>query len=114
MMKCRSRWSFAALLVLWFSVLVLAQSTRWEGIITRSNKQKFTLTVRARASTNPSDEKIIHYDSSTQFTSQAHGDKTPKVIDASQIKDGDRVICLGYYNDKGEFQAALISKRPSQ
>lgn len=114
MVKCCIRWSFAALLVLWFSVLVLAQSTRWEGIITRSNKQKFTFTVRARGSTNTSDEKIIHYDNSTQFTNQAHGDKTPKVIDASQIKDGDRVICLGYFNDKGEFQAVLISKRLPQ
>jgi hypothetical protein len=110
MMKRSIRWFFAIVLVLWLSVSVLAQTARWEGIVTRSNKQKFTLTVRARASTS-FDEKIIHYDSTTQFTAQAHGDKTPKVIDASQIKDGDRVICLGYYNDKGEFQAALISKR---
>ena len=35
-------------------------------------------------------------------------------IDANQVRDGDRVICLGFYNEKGEFQAASISKRLSQ
>ena len=33
---------------------------------------------------------------------------------SKQIKDGDRVICLGFYNEKGEFQAVAISKRLSQ
>jgi hypothetical protein len=104
---------FAVVLILWPLVPALAQSTaRWEGIVTRSNKQKSTFTVRARGSTS-FDEKVIHYDSSTQFSYQGHGDKTPKDIDPSQIKDGDRVICVGFYNDKHEFQAALISKRIS-
>jgi len=95
-------------------MLALAQtSARWEGIVSRSNKQKSTLTVRARSSTS-FDEKVIHYDSSTRFTSQEHGDKKINDIDANQVKDGDRVICLGFYNEKGEFQAAAISKRLSQ
>jgi hypothetical protein len=34
-------------------------------------------------------------------------------IDASQVKDGDQVICLGSYDDKNEFHAAKISKRLS-
>ena len=89
----------------------LAQSARWEGSVARSNKQKSMLTVRAKAS---NDEKVICYDSSTRFTSQEHGSKKVKDIDASQVNDGDRVICLGYYDDKGEFRAALISKRLSQ
>jgi hypothetical protein len=114
MVKQRITLLFAAMLVLLPSMLTLAQtSARWEGIVSRSNKQKSTLTVRARNSTS-FDEKVIHYDSSTRFTSQEHGDKKINDIDANQVKDGDRVICLGFYNEKGEFQAAAISKRLSQ
>ena len=113
MVKQRITLLLAAMLVLLPSLLALAQtSARWEGIVSRSNKQKSTLTVRARSSTN-FDEKVIHYDSSTRFTSQEHGGKIND-IDAKQVKDGDRVICLGFYNEKGEFQAASISKRLSQ
>jgi len=71
-----------------------------------------TLTVRTRGFNNVS-EKVIHYDSSTRFSSQEHGAKKINDIDANQVKDGDRVICLGYYDEKGEFQAASISKRLS-
>ena len=114
MLKERITLLLAAMLVLLPSLSALAQmSARWEGIVSRSNKQKSTLTVRARSSTN-FDEKVIHYDSSTRFTSQEHGDKKINDIDANQVKDGDRVICLGFYNEKGEFQAAAISKRLSQ
>src|SRR2546429_5351901 len=114
MVKQRITLLLAAMLVLLPSMLALAQtSARWEGIVSRSNKQESTLTVRARSSTS-FDEKVIHYDSSTRFTSQEHGDKKINDIDANQVKDGDRVICLGFYNEKGEFQAAAISKRLSQ
>ena len=88
-----------------------AKQARWEGIVMRSNKDKSTLTVRKRGS---SVEKIIHYDSSTQWTSQEHGSKKVNNIDASQVKDGDRVICRGTYDEKGEFHATLISKRLSR
>ena len=114
MVKQRITLSLAAMLVLLPLTLALAQtSARWEGIVARSNKQKSTLTVRARSSTS-FDEKVVHYDSSTRFTSQEHGAKKINDIDANQVKDGDRVICLGFYNEKGEFQAASISKRLSQ
>ena len=114
MVKQRIPLLLAAMVVLLPPMLALAQtSARWEGIVSRSNKQKSTLTVRARSSTN-FDEKVIHYDSSTRFTSQEHGDKKINDIDANQVRDGDRVICLGFYNEKGEFQAASISKRLSQ
>lgn len=97
----------AAMLVL----SALAQtSVRLEGIVSRINKQQSTFSVRASGS---STEKVIHYDSSTQFTSAEHGSKKTNDIDASQINDGDRVICLGFYDKKGEFQAALVSKRLS-
>ena len=88
-----------------------AKQARWEGIVMRSNKDKSTLTVRKRGS---SVEKIIHYDSSTQWTSQEHGSKKVNNIDASQVKDDDRVICRGTYDEKGEFHATLISKRLSR
>jgi hypothetical protein len=102
---------FAPIFVLLLLGSALAQSVRWEGVVSRSNKKKSMLAVRAKAS---NDEKVVYYDDSTRFTSQEHGSKKVNDIDASQINDGDRVICLGYYNDKGEFRAALISKRLSQ
>ena len=112
MFKRRITLFLVAVLFVFPAAWALAQEARWEGIVERSNKQKMTLTVRARHTSF--DEKIIHYDSSTRFTSQGHGDKTMKDIDASQVKDGDRVICLGSTNDKGEFLAAFISKRPAE
>ena len=113
MLKKRITWLLAAMLVFLPSISALAQTpARWEGIVLRSNKQKSILTVSTRGFTNLT-EKDIHYDSSTRFTSQEHGAKEVNNIDANQVKDGDRVICLGSYNEKGEFQAASISKRLS-
>jgi hypothetical protein len=88
-----------------------AKEARWEGMVVRSDKDGKTLTVRKRRSTT---ERVIHYDSSTRFASQAHGSKKVNDIDASEVKDDDRVICLGHYDDKGEFHATLISKRLTQ
>jgi hypothetical protein len=68
------------------------------------------LTVRKVGS---SVEKTVQYDSSTKWVSQAHGSKTVNDIDATQVKDGDRVICRGTYDEKGVLQATLISKRLS-
>ena len=113
MVKQRVTLLLAAMVVFLPSMSALAQtSARWEGIVSRSNKQKSTLTVRTRGFNNLT-EKVIHYDSSTRFTSQEHGAKKINDIDANQVNDGDRVICLGYYDEKGEFQAASISKRLS-
>ena len=81
---------------------------RWEGIVVRSSAEKSTLDVRKRGGNV---EKTIHYGSSTKWVSQEHGSKKVNDIDASQVKDGDRVICLGTYDDKGDFQATMISKR---
>ena len=81
---------------------------RWEGIVTRSNKDKSTLTVRKRGS---SVEKTVAYDSSTKFTSQEHGSKKVNDIDAGQINDNDRVICMGTWDKDGVLHASLISKR---
>ena len=55
----------------------------------------------------------VQYDSSTKWVSQEHGSKKVNDIDASQVKDGDRVICTGTWEKKGVLHATLISKRLS-
>ena len=85
-----------------------AKQARCEGIVIRSNKDESTLTVRKMGSV---DQVTVHYDSSTQWTHQEHGSKNVVYIDPSQVKDNDRVICLGTYDKKGTFHATLISKR---
>jgi hypothetical protein len=108
---------FASVLVLGLSTAVFAQEgskpadvkqDRVEGIITRSNKDKSTLVVRNR-DTNV--ERTVQYDGSTQWTSQEHHSKTVNNIDASQVKDDDRVICLGTFDKDGILHATSISKR---
>jgi hypothetical protein len=86
------------------------KQARWEGNIIRVSSEQSTLDVRQVGGTI---EKIIHYDSATKWTSQYHGSKEVNNIDASQVKEGDRVICTGTFDDKGEFRATQISKRLS-
>jgi RNA polymerase subunit RPABC4/transcription elongation factor Spt4 len=85
-----------------------AKQDRWEGNVVRINPDKSTLTVR-----KANVEKTVAYDSSTKWESQYHGSKKFNDIDASQVKDGDRVICLGIWGKDGVLHAALISKRLS-
>ena len=85
-----------------------AKKARVEGRVVRSSKDNSTLTVR-----QDNVERIVHYDSSTKWTSQYHHEKKVNTIDASQVKDGDQVIALGTYDDKSEFHATTISKRLS-
>lgn len=86
---------------------------RWEGTIIRSSTTDSSLVVRKKGSTN--DERTIQYDSSTKWVSQYHGDAKVNDIDASQVKDGDYVICTGTWDkNKGSvLHATLISKRLS-
>ena len=72
-----------------------AKTTRWEGIVIRSNPDKSTLTVRKVGS---SDERTIHYDSATRWVSQEHGSKKVNDIDPTQVKDNDRVIVRGIWD----------------
>ncbi len=78
------------------------KESRWHGTIIRSDKDGSNLTVRKRG-TNV--EKVVHYDSSTKWT------KGTKTIEMSEVKDGNRVICLGTYDEKGEFHATRIDLR---
>ncbi len=82
------------------------RSSRWSGMIVRSDKDASTLTVRKRG-TNV--EKTVHYNSSTKWTHQEGTEVT--TIDMSEVKDGDRVIALGKYDEKGEFHATRIDLR---
>jgi len=88
----------------------MAKLDRWEGNIIRSSQDKSTLTVRKVGS---SEEKTVAYDSSTRWVSQKHGSKKANDIDASQVKDGDRVICEGSWDKDGVLHATVISKRLS-
>jgi hypothetical protein len=86
-----------------------AKEARWEGRVERSSKEQSSLTVRQAGGTV---EKTCVYDSSTKWVSQYHGDKKVNDIDASQVKDGDYVICKGSAG-AGVIHATLISKRLS-
>src|SRR5216683_1992311 len=74
------------------------KEARWTGTIVRSDKDGGTLTVRKDGSAT---EKIVHFDADTKWTKQEKG--KIESIDPSHFKDGDRVICVGSYNEKGEF-----------
>lgn len=90
----------------------MTKKDRWEGDVARISPDKSTLTVR-KVGSNPAVEKTVAYDSSTKWVSQVHGSKTVNDIDASQVKDGDRVICEGTWDKDGVLHATLISKRLS-
>jgi hypothetical protein len=86
------------------------KEARWEGMVVRVSSDNSTLDVRE---VNGQIEKTIHYDSATVWNSKFHGDKKVNKIDVSQVKQGDRVICVGTYDEKNEFHASTISKRLS-
>ena len=81
------------------------KETHFEGIVVRTSQDKSTLTVRKAGS---SVEKIVYYDSSTQWVGQEHGSKKVNDIDASQVKDDDRVICKGTWEKGATLHATLI------
>jgi len=109
---------FALALIFPLAQAVLAQESapakakegRWEGRIERSSKDQSSLTVRKEGGTL---ERTVVYDSSTKWVSQYHADKKVNDIDASQVKDGDYVICKGTIGKDGKLHATLISKRLS-
>jgi hypothetical protein len=87
-----------------------AKESRWEGVVIRSDTDHSSLTVRKVGSTL---ERTVQYDSSTRWVSQEHGSKKVNDIDASQVKDDDRVICKGTWEKGATLHATLISKRLS-
>jgi RNA polymerase-binding transcription factor DksA len=87
-----------------------SKEARWEGRVERSSKEQSSLTVRQSGSNM---EKTCVYDSSTKWVSQYHASKKVNDIDASQVKDGDYVICKGTAEKAGVIKATVISKRLS-
>jgi hypothetical protein len=77
-----------------------AKEFRWHGRIVRSNKDMSTLDVRKGHI-----ERVVHYDTSTKWT------KGAEAIQPSDVKDGDDVIVLGYFNEKKELVATRIDLR---
>jgi len=87
-----------------------SKEARWEGRVERTSKEQSSLTVRQ---TGANAEKACVFDSSTKWVSQYHHDKKVNDIDASQVKEGDYVICKGTEEKSGEIHATVISKRLS-
>jgi hypothetical protein len=87
-----------------------AKVASWEGRVERTSKEQSSLTVRQ---TGSSIEKACVFDSSTKWVSQYHHDKKVNDIDATQVKEGDYVICKGTEEKSGEIHATVISKRLS-
>ena len=85
-----------------------SKEMRFEGRVERSSKEQSSLTVRQ---VGGNVQKTCVFDSSTKWVSQYHGDKQVNDIDATQVKDGDYVICKGSEGEPGILHASVISKR---
>jgi hypothetical protein len=81
---------------------VAAKEVRWHGTLLRFSTDATSIDVRKGTI-----EKKIYFDSSTKWTK----DKGTKTIDMKEFKDGSDVICLGKYDEKGEFHATRIDFR---
>ena len=108
---------FALVLTFPLATAVFAQEApakskemRIEGRVERSSKDKSSLTIRKVGETV---ERTCVYDSSTKWVSQFHADKKVNDIEASEVKDGDYVICKGTAGEGNSVHATLISKRLS-
>jgi hypothetical protein len=78
------------------------KQARWEGHIVLIGNDASFMDVRNSANI----VKRIHWDSSTTWTRV-----NKPVADHSEFKEGKRVICLGKYDEKGEFNATRIDLR---
>ncbi len=79
-----------------------AKQARWDGHIVRIDKDASRMDVRNAKGV----EKRIHWTSSTSWTRL-----NKPVTDQSMFKEEERVICLGTYDEKGEFIASRIDLR---
>jgi hypothetical protein len=117
MLKKQLTLLLASVLTFPMAMAVFAQETakakskeaRWEGRVETTSKEHSTLTVRK---VGGSIQKTCAYDSSTKWVSQYHGEKKVTDIDASQVTDGDYVICRGTA-EGGVIHSTVISKRLS-
>jgi hypothetical protein len=73
---------------------------RWHGTLLRFSKDTSSIDVRKGTI-----ERKIYFDSSTKWT------RGTKTIEMSEFKDGSDVICLGKYDEKGDYHATRIDLR---
>jgi hypothetical protein len=81
------------------------KEARWQGTIVRISQDESTITVRGGQSNMESTEKVIRFDSSTQWTKQG------KPAEQSEFKEGSFVIVLGHAEGEGAFHATRIDLR---
>jgi len=82
------------------AIIRTARESRWHGTIVGISEDTSSLDVR-----RGTDERRVYYDSSTKWT------KGSGPADPSEFKEGSDVICLGSYDEKGEFHATRIDLR---
>ena len=75
------------------------KEARWSGAVVRTDKDASTLTVRRKSGM----EKIIHFDTSTTWLKKGGG-----TVGIGDLKEGDRVVCIGKY-EGDKFVATEIS-----
>jgi hypothetical protein len=78
---------------------------RWEGIIREHDKNASTFIVRQRGK---SLEKTVVYNNTTQWTKLNKGGAD---VNLGLFKEGERVIVLGKYDEKGRLVATRIDLR---
>jgi hypothetical protein len=79
----------------------------WHGTLVRASSDGSAFTVR-----KGNIERVIHLTADTRYT-RAEG-KTSVDIEKGDIKDGDELVCLGKYDENGEFVATRVDKRPAK
>jgi hypothetical protein len=82
----------------------MGKEARWHGVLVRVSEDGSTFTVR-----KGNIDKAIHLTADTKYT-KAEGKKVVD-IDKGDVKEGDDVICIGKYDDKGDFVATRVDKR---
>ena len=112
-MKRNSNVAVAVMLgaALFLSVAIQAYAAdkqgRLDGTIKVINKDTSTFTVRQRSN---GQERTIVYNNDTKFT-KAKGRKSEPSTADEVVKEGQRVIAVGKFNDKTQLAADQISLR---
>lgn len=79
-----------------------ARKTQWQGHIIRINKDQSSLSIRGGRSPNETFERLVMFDSATQWT------KGTKDADPSEFKAGSFVIVEGNLDKKGMLHADRV------
>src|SRR5690242_11794798 len=83
------------------------KESRVDGTLLSVNKEASTLTVRQRNNGQP---RTVVYSGDTKFT-KANGRKSEASTLDEVLKEGQRVIAVGKFNDKSQLAATQVSLR---